>query len=108
MGDKTWKAAERRYAKDLTRGKRNPVTGERAAADVESPVAAIQVKRGYRMPGYLRKWMAGIKSFASGVSDSPIPLVVWQTKGGEDTESVVLMRWEDFVRLHNTNREFEG
>lgn len=106
MSDKHWKAAERWYAKRLTTGRRNPVTGERAGADVESDLFALQVKRGYRMPGYLREWLEGIVMFA-GRYTKPFSAVVWQEKGGWGDESVVVMRWSDFAALHNTYLNME-
>ena len=92
----TWKRRERDVAKAL-HGKRIPVTGERAAADVLTPLFCVQVKHGRRRPSYLADWLAGI---CSHVKDGQVGIVVWCDNREPLREAVVLLRMRDFQDLH--------
>jgi hypothetical protein len=99
MGDKTWKAAERRMAKRFgtTRIPAAGVMGhqQRNAPDFVTPRIAVQNKRGYSPPSYLRNWLRGIGETAEG----RIPVVIWAGKGVKDDDALVFLTVSDFQRL---------
>lgn len=94
----TWKAFERRCARDMGT-ERIPVTGERAGADFEDDAFVYQAKLGRRMPSYLRVWLDGIRG--AGVKRTPekIGVVVWKPLRARDEDAVVLLTWRDWVKL---------
>lgn len=101
MADKTFKAIERKVAAVLGT-KRIPSAfmafrGDhgRDAPDCETPLLAVQIKHGYRFPGYLKEWLAGINKNAGPKTG----IVVWHEKGAPVTESVVVMRLADLAAL---------
>lgn len=98
MPDKTWKRFERSVAKILG-GVRHPVTGERAGADVETGRLVVQAKKGYKMNQCMRRWLESITGFRDDKAQGKTPIVVWQTKGQQDTEAVVYLTLGEFVRL---------
>jgi hypothetical protein len=92
----TWKAFERRLARDVG-SERIPVTGERAGADFVDARCAYQAKLGRRMPAYLAEWLAGIR--AAGRARGLIGAVVWKPLGARDDEALVLLSWSDWCAL---------
>jgi len=103
MSDKGYKAFERRVAKTLN-GKRNPSTGEQAQADVESDIIVAQCKLGYRMPGYLLKWLEGMVKWRDEHAKEKVACVVWKRKYHDDKDALVVLRLEDFQQIVN-NKE---
>lgn len=101
MSDTAWKAYERRVAA-LLGGKRIPVTGEREGADVESVLALGQCKKRKRMPEYLFSWLDGIRRRAK--DKGKLGIVVMQRPGRLDLESVVIMRFDDFLDITTRDR----
>ena len=97
MTDKAWKAYERRLAKRHG-GRRIPVTGERAGADVVAGPFVIQAKLGRRMPVYLRDWLDGIR--AAGRKQDKVGVVIWKPKAARDDGAVVLLALRDWIDLH--------
>lgn len=97
MPDRTWKRRERVAATQLG-GRRIPVTGERAGADGESAIVALQCKHGRNRPSYLRDWLTGIVTAAQ--ARQKIGVVVWSSHRERQEDAVVVMRWTDFVELH--------
>jgi hypothetical protein len=96
--DKSWKAFERRVAR-IIGGKRNPVTGERAGADVESDLLVGQLKLGYRLPGYLSKWLDGMTTWQAANAPEKVPVVIWKPKYAQDKDAVVVMRLSELTRI---------
>lgn len=98
MSDTSWKAFERRIAK-RHKGRRIPVTGERAGADVvcDGPFV-VQAKLGRCCPTYLRDWLDGIR--AAGARQDKIGIVVWKPKGARDDNALVLLSLRDWLDLH--------
>jgi hypothetical protein len=99
MGDKSWKAFERRLARDVGT-ERIPAAGvfgsrQKNAPDFATERVAYQSKLGYAFPAYLREWLEGIVGAAPG----KVGAVVWKPKGGRDTDAVVILRWSDYLRL---------
>ena len=108
---KSWKAFELRIAKRLG-GKRIPVTGERAGADVKAGHFRIQAKLGYHEPGYLRKWLQGIVGSADleekSTGTALLGMVVWKPKGVADDEALVVLRLRDFTDWFGGNDESDA
>jgi len=104
MADKSWKAFERRIAR-LLGGRRNPLTGERAAADVESSRIVGQCKKGRRMPAYLYEWLCGIEGFRDDHAPEKAACVIWQQWKAEDLDSLVVLRLRDLLRLMKVTDE---
>lgn len=98
MADKSWKAFERRCARDVGT-ERIPVTGERAGADFEDDAACYQAKLGRGMPAYLRVWLSGIVEAGAKRSPAKCGVVVWKPKGARDEDALVLLSWRDFLAL---------
>ncbi len=90
------KAYERKVA-SLTGGRRNPSTGLLHEIDVQSGDLSIQCKKGQRMPGYLRQWLDGIVESAGTQAPGTLPMVVWNTWGADALDSVVVIRFGDFL-----------
>ncbi len=97
----TWKAFERRLARDVGT-QRIPVTGERDGADFSDGLCVYQAKLGRRMPAYLRAWLRGIRS--SGARRSRVGVVVWRPLGARDDDAVVVLSWKDWRELHGPAR----
>lgn len=110
MTDKSWKAFERRVATILG-GRRNPVTGERAGADVETDRLAVQCKKGRRLPAYLREWLDGITAWTAQHAPDKTPVVVWQAWRHTDQQSLVILTLDHFEALihpQETDHEVAG
>jgi hypothetical protein len=96
VSDKSWKALERRLARDVG-SERIPVTGERAGADFEDGLFVYQAKLGRRCPSYLAAWLAGIRAAGAVRRPAKVGVVVWKPKRAEDADALVLLRWSDWV-----------
>ena len=95
----TWKAAERRVARDLG-GQRIPVTGiGRDAADVVTPLFHVQVKLRNSLPSWLWGWLSGIRMDAEA---GKIGILVLKRPRECDREALVVMSYGDFVDLHGS------
>ena len=97
MSDRSWKAFERRIAARHG-GKRIPVTGERAGADCDCGMFAVQCKLGRGMPSYLQDWLDGIR--AAGARRDKIGIIVWKPKGARDNDAIVVLSLRDWTDLH--------
>jgi len=93
----TWKARERKIAKDLG-GERIPVSGiHRDEADVVTPLFCVQAKLRRSLPSWLWRWMGGI------VSTTPphqVGILVLMTPGQDQADALVVLRYRDFLDLH--------
>ena len=97
MGDKTWKKFERRASRDMG-VERIPVTGERHGADASTSMFCFQFKLRAMLPSWMWVWLAGIVTTATG--DGKIGVLVLKTPSMEDGDSLVVLRWRDWVDLH--------
>ena len=97
MADKTWKAYERRMARDVGT-ERIPVTGERHGADCQNAMFAFQFKLRRSFPDWLWTWLAGI--VGSAEASGRVGVLVLKKPRQEDAESLVVLRWKDWVDLH--------
>jgi hypothetical protein len=104
MPDKSWKAVERRMAKDVGVN-RIPVTGERHGADFENAIACFQVKCRRSIPGWLWGWLSGIQSNAKPKGKAGV--LVLKRPGQRDADAIAILSWADWVSLHG-DRESEG
>ena len=102
MPNHTWKAVERSCAAIFGTVRIPPaVNAQRAdrgdnAPDAETDTLSIQIKHSYRFPGYLKEWLDGIKKTTV---PGKVPVVCWHPKGARFTDSLILVRAEDFSRL---------
>jgi len=99
VSDKSWKALERRLARDLGT-QRIPVTGERAGADFEDGLFVYQAKLGRRCPAYLTDWLAGIVAAGQARTPAKVGVVVFKPKRAPDAGALVILRFQDWVDLH--------
>ncbi len=97
MADRSWKAYERRLARQLGTH-RLPCDGSRAGADFVDGLFAYQAKLGRRCPAYLQRWLAGI--VAAAERRGRVGVVVWKPKGARDRGALVLVRFADWRELH--------
>jgi hypothetical protein len=107
LSDRSWKAFERRLARDVGRA-RIPVTGERAGADFEDGMFCYQAKLGRGMPSYLREWLAGIRAAGQARRPEKLGIVVWKPKHSQDADAVVLLSWRDWLALHGAVTPADG
>ena len=108
MSDKTWKASERVHAKALGL-ERIPVTGRQrdlGGSDYEDGLVCYSHKHSYNQPGYILGWLRAITNFAS--RKDKLGVVVWHRKGGRMNDSVVVIRFEDWVQLHGEVKKTDG
>jgi hypothetical protein len=97
MPDKGWKAFERRMAKDVGTT-RIPVTGERDGADCATALFCYQFKLRRVLPVWLWAWMSGISGMAQ--TKGKIGVLVLKRPRQEDVDSLVVLRWKDWLDLH--------
>ena len=102
MSDRSWKALERRLARDVG-SERIPATGERDGADFNAGPFSYQAKLGRRFPAYLLEWLAGIRSSAERAGK--VGVVIWKAKHARDAEALVVLRYQDWVDLHGATKE---
>jgi hypothetical protein len=103
MSEKTWKTYERRIAVALG-GFRVPVTGiDRADRDVETPKFFVQAKRRRKLPTWLWEWLNGI--CATAKPHDKIGVMILAKPGQRDCDGLVVLRYDDFVRLHGSAKE---
>jgi hypothetical protein len=97
MSDRGWKKFERRMAKDVGT-ERIPVTGERHGADAVNALFAFQFKLRRCVPAFVFEWLAGI--VATAQRQGKIGVLVMKMPRMRDDESLVIVRWKDWVELH--------
>jgi len=101
MGDRGWKQFERRCSRDMGT-ERIPVTGERHGADGMNGMFCFQFKLRRALPDWLFTWLGGIVETAK--RHDRVGVLVLKTPGRDDAESLVVLRWSDFVDLHGPIR----
>ena len=99
MPDKSWKAFERRMARDMGT-ERIPVTGERFGADCATGLFAFQFKLRRVIPEWLFTWLAGIVAHAE--PKGKVGVLVLKKPRQKDEEAVVVLRWKDWIDLHGS------
>lgn len=97
MADKSWKASERRMARDVGT-ERIPVTGERHGADFADAIAVYQLKVRKVIPDWLWDWLSGIQGTGQRVGKAGV--LVLKRPGERDADAIVLMSWADWTALH--------
>jgi len=97
MSDHSWKAFERRMARDVGT-ERIPVTGERDGADCATSMFCFQFKLRRVFPSWLWIWLDGIATKAT--LDGKIGALVLKRPRQLDDDAVVILRWRDWVDLH--------
>ena len=94
MPDKSWKAFERRVAKDLG-GRRTSILG---GEDIEHPIYSIECKLLSDIPQWLIKLWT---QTAFNCPDSKTPLAIVKEKNRNDDNAFVILRYIDFKNLIN-------
>lgn len=97
MPDKSWKAFERRTARDHG-ATRIPVTGERHGADFVDGMFEAQVKLRRALPSWLFSWLDGITSRAR--PHGRIGVLIVKRPRMRDTDALVVLRYGDWIDLH--------
>ena len=104
---KSWKAFEPEHRQASRRAQRIPVTGlDRSGADVESQgIRSIKRNSGQqgRCPSYLRDWLRGIT--AAGERKNATGIVVWKAPRALDDDAVVILRLQDWQKLHGSGKK---
>jgi len=105
MPDKAWKAYERRMCRDVGT-ERIPVTGERDGADGQTGMFCYQFKLRKAVPSFIVEWLAGIVNKA--IDNDRIGVLVMKRPRDLDRDSLVVVRWHDWVALHGEPRKGEA
>lgn len=94
MGDKLWKAVERKVAQ-LLGGERVPVSGrERGFSnDIEHPLLSVEVKERQTLPEWLHEAMGQAEASIRG---DKYPVVILHQKGLKHDDDFVVMKLSDF------------
>ena len=92
---KDWKACERRVA-ELLGGKRIPVSGRTRGdcPDIEHPTLSIECKSRKKLPAGIEDAM---KQAEASAKDGRVPVVVLHQDCARYSESLVVLRLEDFA-----------
>ncbi len=102
MADRGWKAYERRSCRDMG-VERQAVTGERHGADNQPHERfCFQFKLRRALPRWAWDWLAGI--VATAQRDGKIGVLVVKRPRQQDTDALVILRWDDWVALHGPAR----
>lgn len=100
--DNSWKAFERRLAKDMG-VTRQPVTGDRAAGDTRPhELFTFQFKLRRSVPRWLFHWLDGIVQTA--IAEDKIGILVLKRPHLRDADALVVLRWHDWRLLHGDGR----
>lgn len=97
MPNRPWKSYERRLCRQMGT-ERIPVTGERHGADGSTELFCFQFKLRRDLPLWLWAWMTGITLTAK--AQGKIGVLVIKRPRQLDSDSLVLVRWQDWVDLH--------
>ena len=97
MPTSSWKASERRMARDVGT-ERIPVTGERHGADFADGIACYQLKVRRMLPAWLWAWLGGIQGTAA--KQGRVGVLVLRVPRMRDEDALVVLAWRDWVALH--------
>jgi len=104
MADKAWKRYERELARDIGE-RRIPVTGiDRDGADFTGGPYCYQAKYRKVIPSWLFSWLAGICGTAG---KDRVGVLVLNQPGKRRADSIVCLRWADWVDIVGTPEEGE-
>lgn len=102
MKNRSWKAAETRFARDVG-NERKPCDGTRDGADFEDSLAVYQLKVRRAIPGWLWNWLTGIR--VTGQLVRKVGVLVLKHPRQPDAEALVVLTWADWVDLHGDARK---
>lgn len=102
MKNRSWKAAETRFARDVG-SERKPCDGSRDGADFEDGLACYQLKVRRAIPGWLWDWLTGIRATADRTKR--IGVLVLKHPRQQDSDALVVLTWRDWVDLHGDARK---
>lgn len=97
MKNRSWKAAETRFARDVG-SERKPCDGSRDGADFQDGLCCYQLKVRKAIPNWLWTWLSGIQGTAN--ANNRIGCLVLKHPRQEDAEALVVLSWRDWVELH--------
>ncbi len=100
--NRSWKAAETRFARDVGH-ERKPCDGTRAGADFADGLCAYQLKVRKAIPSWLWHWLTGIQGDAERVGK--IGCLVLKHPRQQDEDALVVLSWRDWVALHGQPQE---
>ncbi|RMD59756.1 hypothetical protein D6833_11005 [Candidatus Parcubacteria bacterium] len=102
MTDKAWKAFERRIAKYLGGKRRGAYTsdGRTGKSDVILSGWSVECKLLSR-PTYGKMVAAAKQAERNRENDDDYAIAVVKRKGQYDRDAIVIMRFEEFLRLYN-------
>ncbi len=107
MTDRGWKQFERRLARALGT-ERIPVTGERDGADFENALFCYQAKKRQMFPGYVARWLDGVRTRAASRSPAKVGVVILQRPRGRDAGALVVLAFADWLELHVGRRDLRA
>ncbi len=104
MKNRSWKAAETRFARDVGK-ERKPCDGSRDGADFADGLCCYQLKVRKAIPSWLWTWLTGIK--ATGLMSTPklIGVLVLKHPRQQDNEALVVLTWAGWKELHGDARK---
>ena len=97
MKNRSWKAAETRFARDVGQ-ERKPCDGSRDGADFEDAIACYQLKVRKSIPAWLWRWLSGIVSQAAPKGKAGC--LVLKHPRQPDEDALVVLPWREWVALH--------
>ncbi len=96
MGNKLWKATERKIA-GMLGGKRIPVNStDGIKCDVDTGVLGIEVKERKKLPAFITKCM---KQAVDNCPDGRVPSIVLHEKGDRYEDAMICFLIKDFLKL---------
>jgi hypothetical protein len=97
MKNRSWKAAETRFARDVG-VERKPCDGSRDGADFADTLACYQLKVRKAIPSWLWDWCFGIQQTAC--ASNRIGVLILKHPKQQDNDALVVLSWKDWVDLH--------
>ena len=102
MKNGSWKAAERRLARDVG-SERKPCDGSRDGADFSDAICDYQLKVRKSIPGWLWTWLTGIQGTAN--RNGRHGALVLKHPRQQDEDALVIVSWKAWVDLHGVPKE---
>lgn len=99
MKNRSWKAAETRFARDVGQ-ERKPCDGTRDGADFEDAIACYQLKVRKSIPSWLWRWLSGIVGHATPKGKAGC--LVLKHPRQLDEDALVVLPWRAWVALHGS------
>lgn len=95
-----WQRLEKEVAERLKGLRHKRVNYGEEDLDVETPHFIVECKFRKNIPTYVLGWLAQAKKYQVNNKDNRIPLLVWKEKRKTVDDALVIMRFEDFVKLN--------